>query len=337
MKAMTTDKILFFASGDFAIPTFKSLIQHNYNITGLVTSHDKLLFPDFSENKKLIDIALEHNIPVLIVNNSLNDPDNYKWILEKQADIFCVISFKYLPNIILSCAKKVAFNIHGSLLPYFRGAAPIQHALRCGFKETGLTAFVLNNKIDCGNILETTKIKIEETDDYGSLFHHMSVKCTDLTIYVLEKIAIYGEEYYIHEARKQPDFYISDNHSKAPKLKDDFCTLWTSSTQDEAVNHLRALSPLNGLKMTLEVTDKKSNKTKDMTFIIYKCSFHRKYNYKEIIESDLKSYLHFSPDNQEWFCDITELQIPGKKRMNIKDFLIGFVNTYKNCTFKLKK
>lgn len=333
---MVQDKILFFASGDFAIPTFKALIQHNYNITGLVTSKDKLMFPERSDNKRLIDIAVENNIPVLIVNNSLNDPDTYKWIVEKEADIYCVISFKFLPDIILKSAKKVAFNIHGSLLPYFRGAAPIQHALRCGFEETGLTAFVLNDKIDTGNIIETTKIKIEPEDNFKTLFCRMSDKCTDLTIFVIEKIALYGEDYYINDAKQQPNLNLPDDYATAPKLRDDFSTLWTSLNKNEAVNHLRALSPLNGLKMTLILTDKKSNKTKEMTITVFSADFHRKYIDKPLLDTDLKTYLHFSPDNVDWFCNITELQVSGKKKMTVSEFLPGFVNIYKNNNIVLK-
>lgn len=327
---MINDKILFFASGDFAIPTFKSLIDKHYNITGLVTSNDKLLFPERSDNKRLIDIALEHDIPVLVVKNKLNDPDIYKWIIEHDADIFCVISFKFLPDIILKCAKKVAFNIHGSILPYFRGAAPIQHALKCGFEETGLTAFVLNDKIDCGDILEIRKIKIDETDDYGSLFAKMSDKCVDFTIFIIENISIYGESYYKDNVKKQEVLQLPVEHAYAPKLNDDFASLWTSSSMKKAVNYKRAISPLNGLKMSLKLTDKKTNKIKETSFIVHDCIFNRKYNAMDVIETDLKTYLHYSPVDAEWFCDIKEIQIPGKRKMPVVEFLKGFVNIYKN-------
>ena len=212
MYVMVEDKILFFGSGDFAIPTFKSMLDRNYNVVGLVTSNDKLMFPERSDNKKLVDIALEHNIPTLVVGSSMNDPDIYKWVQKREADIFCVISFKYIPPIMLRCAKKVAFNVHGSLLPYFRGAAPVHHAIINGFEETGLTAFVLNDKIDCGKILETNKIAIYDTDDFKSLFCKMSDKCADFSIYVIEKIAMFGTDYYVHNAYEQPVIEIDEKH-----------------------------------------------------------------------------------------------------------------------------
>lgn len=337
MSVMVNDKILFFASGDFAIPTFKSMIKHNYNIVGLVTSNDKLMFPDKSENKRLVDIALENNIPTLVVGSSLNDPDIYKWIQKKEADIFCVISFKYIPPIMLKCAKKVAFNVHGSLLPYFRGAAPIHHALLNGFEETGLTAFILNDKIDSGKIIETNKIAIYDNDDFRSLFSKMSDKCAEFTIYVIEKIAMFGESYYIDNAYDQPVIDIEEKHKVAPKIGPDFAYKWYHGSVDDAERYFKVIRPLNQPKVRFLLTDKKTGKQKHLDITVYDCSFVRKYEDVPVIESDLKTYLKFSPKDAEWICSITDLQIAGKKHVNLDEFLRGFTNLYKNFDFDIEE
>lgn len=332
---MVNDKILFFGSGDFAIPTFKSMIEHNYNIVGLVTSNDKLMFPERSNNQKLIDIALEHNIPTLVVGSTMNDPDIYKWVQKKDADIFCVISFKYIPPIMLKCAKKIAFNIHGSLLPYFRGAAPIHHALLNGFEETGLTAFILNEELDAGKIIETSKIAIYDTDDFSSLFCKMSDKCAEFTIYVIEKIAMFGESYYKDMAYEQPNIDIDEKHKKAPKPGPLFAYEWIHHTVEEIERYFKVLRPLNQPKIKLSLIDKKNGKRKSIELTVYNCKFSRKYNDIPVIESDLKTYLKFSPKDSEWICSITDIQCAGKKHVKLDEFLRGFVNIYKNYDFEI--
>ena len=156
-------RILFFGSGDFPVRTLEHLINTGYDISGVVTSHDKNHF----EEKRVRDIARENNIDCITVG-STREPELLQWLDAHPAEIFCVISFKYLPKEVLTRASLCAFNIHASLLPFLRGAAPINRAILYGFKETGLTAFRLTDKIDCGNILENTKVSIDAVENFGT-------------------------------------------------------------------------------------------------------------------------------------------------------------------------
>lgn len=316
------DKIIFFASGDFAIPTLEQMIVDGFNIKGIVTSNkDKIRF-----NKKTIkDIACENDIPFYLINKSveMKNKSFIEWIKSFDADYFCVISFKKLPDEILDIPKKSAFNVHASLLPELRGAAPINWAIRLGHSKTGLTAFELTDEIDKGNIIDKTECNIYANDNFGTLFNRLSLKCVDFTINLFNNKEIKGTEI-------QNEFI---DNCKAPKLGRDYFYKWYNRDITECKNILRSVYPFDGLPISIyvhynngeeESLNRLNAKIYDFQDDSYigslKDLFFKDYN--ETI-TDKKGYLAIRHKNGHTIY-ITEIQLEGRKRLSIEEFLRGF-------------
>ena len=208
--------IIFFGSGDFPYPTFKTIVENEvYDVKGLVTSPYKPYF--YSETLK--DVAERNNIPVFSTHMP-NCTELVEWLKEKETDIFCVISYKFLSNDILRIPKITAFNIHASLLPFFKGAAPINWAIKDGMKSTGLTSFVMDDKIDSGEIINNIKIPIEDSDDFGTIYNSLSVLSVGFTIDTIQRITAHRD--WRRYLLLQPDYDLCDvKYMYAPKLTDD--------------------------------------------------------------------------------------------------------------------
>lgn len=183
---MKKDRIVFFTSGDFAIDTFETLLNNGTNIVGLVTNNDAVKF----HKSNIKDIAEIYRIPCYTIKTKDLGDDKFliDWLKRIDADIFCVISFNILPQEIIKLAKKCAFGVHTSLLPFLRGFKSINRAIELNYKETGLTAFVLADKIDCGDIIANTKIEISTTDTYDTLYKKLSDLCVDFTGFAINDV-----------------------------------------------------------------------------------------------------------------------------------------------------
>ena len=346
-------KIIFFASGDFPYPTLEIFLEMElYDVVGIVTSNYK---PEFRDNT-IKDLAIEHEIPYLVIdkNHKLNSFDTVEWLRGKNADIFCVISFKYLPREILSIPKITSFNVHASLLPFLRGAAPINWAIRYGFKTTGLTSFVLDEHIDTGEIIENLKISLQEDDDYGKIFKILSKACIGVTLETVRKLC---DPYWRGNTLLQPDCEINIPYMKAPKLTEENMTLPIVSGEfnsiDYVYRHIQSLSPNIGTPAKLQVY-KAVDFTKeiDEDYVPSRVVLHKEYTVKiykahmlhNLILDDVKTYLkdyrygNIATDGKNFMIlvgksnsegstslmFIDEIQIAGKKKLPIKDFLAGF-------------
>lgn len=332
-------RVVFFGSGDFPIATFKSLmVSDNCEVVGLVTSKDKPVFG----NERLIDIAKENGIPFYIPEN-LTDAEFLNWLDELNADIFCVISYKFLPKEVIDKCKGVAFNVHASLLPYLRGAAPINWAIRLGFKETGLTVFKLNDKIDCGAIIHSSSMKIDENETFGSLYGKLTDYCDLITDNIIGNLlngkltANVTQGSIPSEFAKLPVFH-------APKLNIENTTMRFNENEKPSTitvdRMIRSLSPNIGTTFNMEIRDHDTI-VKKLTFKVYDASIKKdknnQFDNNDII-TDWKNYLYLSfslSDND--VISIRKIQLPGKKILDIKEFLKGFQNfrnpsyTYKLC------
>lgn len=330
---MTKTKILFFGSGDFPVPTFEYIINHlndKYEIVGLITSKDKPTYHHY----RLYDLALQHNIPIHIPQN-LESDETYEWCKEKDADVFCVISYKKLPHRIYNLAKGCAFNIHASLLPFLKGASPIYWALVYDFKETGLTSFILNDRIDCGNIICNQVEIIEPDETFGSLLQKLMISCIDITKNTLEKIGTKTEEELLKENKLIHQPTAPNYISQAPKkrLGGKGVSLYGFNMFERV---LRASLPNNGLTVLLETTIKggidekyifdRPHKTYEIILWDYEIKTKEKpeYNFETNIETDGKKYLNIHFNGYDKYISIKELQMAGKKRMRVEEFLRGF-------------
>ena len=167
--------IIFMGTPDFSVPSLEILLNSRHNISAVVTAPDK----QRGRGRKVSytpvkDFALKNNVPVL-QPEKLKDENFISDLKKINADIFVVVAFRILPPEVFTIPKFGSFNLHGSLLPKFRGAAPIQWAIMKGEKETGVTTFALEEKVDTGKIYLQEKIKINAQDDFGSLHDKMSI------------------------------------------------------------------------------------------------------------------------------------------------------------------
>ncbi len=230
-------KIIFMGTPDFAVPSLKRLSESRHNIAAVVTTPDK----ERGRGQKVTftpvkEFALSNNIPVL-QPEKLKDENFISSLKEFQADLFVIVAFRILPLEVFTIPPKGSFNLHGSLLPKFRGAAPIQWALIKGEKETGLTTFALAEKVDTGNIYYQEQIKISDDDNFGTLHDKMSELGAEVIMKTVEIIES-GNFTLIEQDGSQA--------SPAPKITKEIQQISWNKPALEIHNLIRGLSPSPG-------------------------------------------------------------------------------------------
>lgn len=310
---MNNLRIIFMGTPEFAVPSLEMLVEHKLNVVAVITAPDK---PQ-GRGQKLIpspvkEAALKHNIPVLQPTN-LKAPAFIEELKSYQANLQIVVAFRMLPEMVWAMPELGTFNLHASLLPQYRGAAPINWAIINGEKETGATTFFLKHEIDTGSIIFQEKEPIHESDNVGTLYERLMHKGATLVLKTVKAI----------EAGNYPnqpqDLSIETKH--APKIFKETCEINWNQTSKQVVDFVRGLSPHPGAWTVLN----------GKTYKIFKCE-------AEIVDSP-QSIVHSSQStvsNGLWTIDsglkirtadgwvnILELQPEGKKRMGAKDFLRG--------------
>lgn len=328
--------IIFFSSGDFATKTLYLLTQRmseeygfDVNVKGVVTSNGKAKY--YSETIK--QIAFDNDIPYCIPKN---EDELYDFLISfNYIDAYVVISYKKLSQRILDIVNGKAINIHASVLPFLKGAAPINWAIRNGFKETGLTSFYLNNDIDCGNIIDSTIIEIDDNETFETLYKKLSDRCPTFLMETLSKMML--KEYEV--GKKQICLGVEDKYPKlfkAPKITNKYCGDWLRFNQKEIDCLFRSTD--EGLPIKLYAVNRDDNRD-------YYEFDAKIWNFEFVpiignVSSDLtvcdgKNYIKVCFGEQtEKAISIKEIQLSGKKRLNIKEFLRGFkysrlINQYK--------
>jgi len=298
-------RIIYMGTPEFAVPPLEILIENGWNVVAAITAPDR----PKGRGQKLIpspvkECALKYNIPVLQPTN-LKDPTFVEELVSYKADIQVVVAFRMLPEVVWDMPAKGTFNLHASLLPDYRGAAPINWAIIRGEKETGLTTFFLKHQIDTGSIIFQEKEPIHPEDNVGTLYERLMVKGAELVLKTIEAINA-GEV-----ALKEQDESMA--HHEAPKIFKETCRIDWNKPAVEIHNLIRGLSPYPAAWTTIE----------DKTCKIYKAEPTSEHKGLEVgeYESDGKSYLHFQTG--DGVLSILELQLEGKKRMAIADFLRG--------------
>lgn len=288
---------------EFAVPSLDILVKNKYNVVAVITAPDK----PAGRGQKLVEsdvkkFALEHNLPVLQPTN-LKDPDFIAELKTLNADLQIVVAFRMLPEIVWNMPPKGTFNLHGSLLPQYRGAAPINWAIINGETETGVTTFFLKHEIDTGNVIMQAKEAISETDNVGSVYDRLMYKGADLVLKTVQ--AIENNKYTL-----TPQIVDESSIKHAPKIFKETCKIDTQKTAIENHNLVRGLSPYPGAYFVFN----------DKSYKVFTTQVVEKQISKEI-DTDNKTFLYLKCS--DYVLSILEIQPEGKKRMLIQDFLRG--------------
>ena len=291
---------------DFAVPSLEVLVKEGWSVVAVITAPDR----PKGRGQKLIpspvkETALKYQIPVLQPTN-LKSLDFLEELRSFKADIQVVVAFRMLPEVVWNMPPLGTFNLHASLLPDYRGAAPINWAIINGEKETGVTTFFLKHEIDTGSIIFQEKEPINPEDDLGMLYERLMIKGASLVLKTIEAVA-QGDI----QTQAQTE---SPNLQHAPKIFKETCEIdWNKSAID-IHNLIRGLSPYPAAWTIVQ----------DKTCKIFKSEptdkFPEKLQPGEYF-SDGKSHLTYKTGSGG--LKILELQLEGKKRMGIEEFLRG--------------
>jgi len=305
---MNSFSIIFMGTPDFAVKSLDAIIRNNYNVKAVITAPDKKAGRgkkiNCSEVKKY---ALEKNLKLLQPHN-LKDENFITELKSTKADLFVVVAFRMLPKIVWEIPQFGTINLHASLLPQLRGAAPIHWAIIRGLQSTGVSTFFINEKIDYGNIIEQREVEIGDTENTGNLYQRLKEIGSQLILTTLKQI-ISGKL----KTQKQIE---SKKLLKAPKLvKENTRINWNQSGL-EIFNFIRGLSPHPAAWTKSE----KTNKTFKLYNVIY---------FKEKKSDKLNGIININ-DNlmkisvNDGYLKVLELQIEGKKKMSVQEFINGY-------------
>ncbi len=300
---------------DFAVESLRILVENSYNIVGVVTMPDKKSGrghkTQFSAVKKY---ALEKNLP-LLQPEKLKDESFLKQLKEWKADLQIVVAFRMLPEVVWNMPQFGTFNLHASLLPQYRGAAPINWAVINGEKETGVTTFFLTHEIDTGKIILQEKIPVKETDNAGIIHDKLMETGANIVLKTVELIINDKVESFAQE-----QFYDDNTELKiAPKIfKDTTCRIDWSQSAESIYNLIRGLSPYPTAWTELHINNNILNVKIYSSELINESDL----SVPGIIVTDNKSYIKVAAD--KGYINIRELQLPGKKVMKTEELLRGF-------------
>lgn len=305
---------------EFAVPSLDILVKNSYNVVAVITAPDKPAGRGrkitFSAVKKY---ALEQQIPILQPTN-LKDPEFIKELKTYQADLQIVVAFRMLPDMVWKMPARGTFNLHASLLPQYRGAAPINWAIINGEKETGITTFFIDEKIDTGRIILQDKVKIGSSLTAGELHDHLMDKGSALVLNTVK--AIESEEMV---TKFQEGLISTEMELKpAPKIfKEDTRVNW-EKPKTEVFNLIRGLSPYPAAITKLIGPEKNSwvLKLYQLEIVEDHPAIDKAPVLPGSVMTDNKTF--FLIACSDGYLAIKELQLEGKRRMFIADFLRGF-------------
>lgn len=311
----TTFRIIFLGTPRFAVASLEILVKNNFQVVAVVTAPDKPSGRGLSlQQSEVKQFALQKKIPVL-QPVKLSDPQFLEEIKLYKADLQVVVAFRMLPELVWNMPRLGTFNLHASLLPKYRGAAPINHAIINGETETGVTTFFLKKEIDTGDIIFFEKINIGETETAGELHDRLMNYGAELVLKTVRHI----QEGTYKTVKQESMLPALSELVPAPKIFKNDCRVNWNYTPAKIHNFIRGLSPYPTAWTELCAPD--HNRYTLKLFVVEPVLFSHSKSYGEI-ETDGKKFLHI-------FCDggylkIVELQLAGKKRMKTTDLLLGF-------------
>lgn len=313
--------IVFMGTPDFAVASLDAILQAGYEIKAVVTVPDR----QSGRGQKIAfspvkDYALQHNLP-LLQPEKLREETFLETLRQLNADMFIVVAFRMLPKTVWNMPKMGTFNLHASLLPDYRGAAPINWAIINGEEESGVTTFMLNERIDEGEILLQESTPITQNDNAGTLHDRLMLMGKDLVLRTIEGLS----NNTLHP-RPQPAVNTPKN---APKIFKDDCRINWESPGQAIVDFVRGMSPYPAAFMELKYPTGEI-----VPFKIFDVSFEKGVvDEKFSIITDQKKYLKITTN--DGFIFVNSLQMGGKRRNSIENFLIG--NNISDCKLIINK
>lgn len=307
-------KIVFMGTPDFAAVSLQSLIDAKYDIEAVVTNIDKPkgrgMKMQFSPVKEL---AIKNNIPVLQPEKVKNNEEFLNKIKQINPDLICVVAYgKILPTELLEIPKYGSINVHASLLPKYRGAAPIQWAVLNGDKETGITTMYMEKGMDTGDMILTEKVQIGENETTGELWDRLSIIGANLLVKTIRQI----------ENGTAPRIKQGEEYTLAPMLDKEMAKIdWENKTAEEIKNLVRGLNPIMGAYSFLNGKKIKFWKVEVAKDISYDEDNIKAFKNGTILTSNPKDGLFIK--TKKGIISVIEIQGENAKKMSIQDFLRG--------------
>lgn len=315
-------RIVFMGTPEFAVPSLRALVAAGYNVVGVVTTPDKPAGRGQQLRESDVKIAAkELGLPIL-QPEKLRDEAFVEAMRALQPDLGIVIAFRMLPEVIWAMPRLGTFNLHASLLPEYRGAAPINWAIINGERETGVTTFLLNHEIDKGAIIGQLREPIADDDTIGTLYDRLMHKGIGLVLETVDKLAAGEiapiEQQHIDESTLKP----------APKIFKEDCLIDWSKPGVEIVNFVRGLSPYPAAWSRLYRQGQEVGSAK-----LFRVAFHAGAHSEPCgtIRTDYRTLLEVACADG-WIA-IEELQLAGKRRMATRDLLLG-LRDIDTCQFQ---
>ena len=308
-------RIIYLGTPDFAVESLRRLVEGGYNVVGVVTMPDKpkgrhasILVPS-----PVKEYALSKGLKVM-QPEKLKDETFLEELRSLHADLQIVVAFRMLPQVVWAMPKFGTFNLHASLLPQYRGAAPINWAVINGETETGITTFFLKQEIDTGEVIDQVRIPIADTDNVGDVHDRLMMLGGDLTVKTVDAI-IAG-----NVTSTPQELLTNDTPLRpAPKIFKETCRIdWTKGVK-RVYDFVRGLSPYPAAWTELKLGDKSP-----ITMKIFETEKHFCSHALPVgtVETDRTAYLRVAL--ADGYLYLKSIQIAGKKRMNVNDFLRGF-------------
>ncbi len=307
-------RIVYMGTPDFAVESLKALVEGGYNVVGVITMPDKPAGRGHKLQMSAVKTyALSQNLPIL-QPVKLKDEDFLANLKEWNADLQIVVAFRMLPEAVWNMPKLGTFNLHASLLPQYRGAAPINWAVINGEKETGATTFFLTHEIDTGRIILQDKISIADDENVGSVHDRLMTMGGKLVTKTVDAI-IEGKV----EAQEQKNFFNDPKELKAaPKIFKDTCKIDWNNSSISIFNLIRGMSPYPAAWSEL------INEHEKIAVKIYEAEIidESPSAAPGSIKTDYKTFIDVA--TADGYVRIKSLQIAGKKRMDTTSLLNGF-------------
>lgn len=308
---------------EFAVPSLRALVAGGYRVVAVVTTPDKPAGRGQKVHQSDVKVAaLELGLPVL-QPEKLRAPEFVEAMRALQPDLGIVIAFRMLPEVIWSMPRLGTFNLHASLLPQYRGAAPINWAIINGERETGVTTFLLNHEIDKGAILAQVRMPILPEDNVGTMYDKLMHRGTELVLDTVERLAA-GDVTPV----AQPE-YDDGQLKPAPKLFKEDCRIDWSLPGRRIVDFVRGLSPYPAAWSGV-VRDGESEPATSVKIFTARFEAARHGEQPGTLFSDGRTLRVACVDGWIW---LDELQMAGKKRLPVRELLLGWRDV-NNCSFR---